>query len=220
MDIDLNYIGQVDKHAMVEERQILEEAINRIFRQNKFELYRDSNHYAGGKTVWRYPSVLGQGGNIEIDLNYMYRKPLWPLLQQKPKLDLIEEFTVPILDIHELAAGKLAAFFTRDASRDLFDTHYLFSKSRLGAAKLRIAFVTYIAMTTTDLRRINENSLQYNLLDIKNKLLPVLRQRGLPREKKSLKNWTDNILIFSKRARRQSTGNTPTTLNKPTCIGG
>ncbi len=113
VDIDLNYIGQVDKSTMMEERQIVNEAIENIFRQNKFELYRNSNFHAGGKMVWRYSSVLGQGGNIEIDLNYMYREPLWPCVLQKPKLDLMGDFIVPVLDIHELAAGKLAAFFTR-----------------------------------------------------------------------------------------------------------
>ena len=55
----------------------------------------------------------------------MYRRPLWPCSQQKPRLHFGEEFAVPVLDIHELAAGKLSAFFTRNASRDLFDAYYL-----------------------------------------------------------------------------------------------
>jgi hypothetical protein len=38
-----------------------------------------SRNYAGGKMVWRYPSALGQMGNLEIDLNFMYRIPLWPV---------------------------------------------------------------------------------------------------------------------------------------------
>ena len=32
---------------------------------------------------------------------------------------------IPVLNIHELAAGKLAALFSRRASRDLFDTREL-----------------------------------------------------------------------------------------------
>lgn len=101
---------------------------------------------------------------------------------------------MPVLDIHELAAGKLSALFTRNASRDLFDTYYLFTQSKLDAAKLRLAFVVYIAMTTIDISKLNNYQLQYDLLDIRNKLLPVLRQQKLPRKSIELKNWADNLL--------------------------
>ena len=124
----------------------------------------------------------------------MYRRPLWPCVQQKPKLHFEKEFSVPVLDIHELAAGKLSAFFTRSASRDLFDTYYLFTHSQLDSAKLRLAFVVYMAMTTIDISKLNKCQLQYNLLDIRNKLLPVLRQQKLPRKNNELKNWADNML--------------------------
>jgi predicted nucleotidyltransferase component of viral defense system len=113
VDIDLNYVGKIDRAMMLKERPILNEAITKIFQQNQFELRRNPEHHAGGKMVWHYSSILGQGGNIEIDLNYMYRQPLWPCAERQPKIDFGENFTVPILDIHELAAGKLSALFTR-----------------------------------------------------------------------------------------------------------
>ena len=39
-------------------------AILKIMQQNNFDLDRSPNHYAGGKMIWRYPSVLGQKGNL------------------------------------------------------------------------------------------------------------------------------------------------------------
>src|SRR5688500_470453 len=66
VDIDLNYIGHVDRKNMLEERPIVNEAIGQILHQNRFELDRNPTHHAGAKTVWRYPSVLGQKGNLEI----------------------------------------------------------------------------------------------------------------------------------------------------------
>lgn len=197
VDIDLNYIGYIDRAKMLQDRQIISDALKQIFYQKKFILYDNNSHpeqHAGGKMTWGYTSVLGQGGNIEVDLNYMYRKPLWPCVQQKPKLYFEEEFLVPVLDIHELAAGKLSALFTRNASRDLFDTYYLFTQSKLDTTKLRLAFVVYIAMTTIDISKLNNYQLQYNLLDIRNKLLPVLRQQKLPRKSVELKKWADNLL--------------------------
>lgn len=194
VDIDLNYIGQLDREEMIKERQVINDAIKQILQQNKFELYRNPGHHAGGKMVWRYQSVLGQGGNIEIDLNYMYRRTLWPCVQQKPKLPFEEDFTVPILDIHELAAGKLSALFTRQAGRDFFDAHCLFTKCQLEPNKLRLAFVVYLAMTSIKISDLGSNKLQYDLFDIRNKLLPVLRQQKLPRKKDDLKVWADEML--------------------------
>lgn len=194
VDVDLNYIGQIDKTKMIEERKIVNETIQQILMQNKFKLCRNPGYHAGSKMVWRYQSVLGQGGNIEIDINYMYRKPLWSCVQQKPKLYFDEDFTIPILDIHELTAGKLSALFTRQASRDLFDTNYLFTKCKLDLKKLRLSFVVYISMTSIDLSDLSIDKLKYDLFDIKNKLLPVLRQQGLPKNKINLKIWADELL--------------------------
>ncbi|MCL2649259.1 MAG: hypothetical protein FWD61_20055 [Phycisphaerales bacterium] len=35
--------------------------------------------HAGGKWQLRYESAIGEGGNMEVDLNFMYRVPLWPV---------------------------------------------------------------------------------------------------------------------------------------------
>ena len=194
VDIDLNYIGQLDRNAMLQERPIINDSIQRIFQQNQFELDRHPTHHAGGKMVWRYPSLLGQKGNLEIDLNYMYRQPLWPIKWLVPNISFGNENKVPVLDIHELAAGKLSALFSRHASRDLFDAHYLLTKCELELKKLRIAFVTYLAMTDIPLTHLKPEYIDSNIFDIRNRLFPVLRQKELPRAQKDLKKWANQIL--------------------------
>jgi predicted nucleotidyltransferase component of viral defense system len=67
VDIDLNYIGQVNREKMLEERPLVADAISKILLQNQFEPSRNPNYHAGGKMVWRYPSLLGQKGNLEIE---------------------------------------------------------------------------------------------------------------------------------------------------------
>lgn len=37
--------------------------------------------------IWHYASVLGQG-NLEIDLNYMYRQPFWDIEWKLPNLKM------------------------------------------------------------------------------------------------------------------------------------
>lgn len=87
VDIDLNYIGSLDRVVMLKERVILTEAIQDILQQNQFERYRAPTQHAGGKMIWMYNSVLDQKGTLEIDLNFMHRQPLWPVLLREAKID-------------------------------------------------------------------------------------------------------------------------------------
>ena len=179
---------------MFQESPIINDAINQILQQNRFDLDRSPTHHAGGKMIWRYPSVFGQKGNLEIDLNYMYRQPLWPIKFLTPKISFEKTIHVPVLDIHELAAGKLSALFSRSASRDLFDAHYLLTKCDIDAKKLRMAFVTYLAMTEIELSNLTPQYIEYNTLDIRNRLFPVLRQMELPHGQIDLEKWAAKIL--------------------------
>lgn len=194
VDIDLNYIGQLDRVEMLRERPIINDAIQQVLLQKRFELLRNPGHHAGGKMVWRYPSVLGQMGNLEVDINYMYRQPLWPVQWLPSKLDANTSVKFPVLDIHELAAGKLAALFSRKASRDLFDAHFLLTRCNMEQTKLRLAWMVYLSMTTVDLEKLNTERLSYDVTDIHNKLLPVLRQKELPRAPAKIKLWANTLL--------------------------
>ncbi len=194
VDIDMNYIGQLERSKMLEERTIINDAIYQIFQKNHFELHRNPNHHAGGKMVWRYPSALGQMGNLEIDLNYMYRQPLWPVVWLESKFHIEKIVKIPVLDIHELAAGKLAALFDRQASRDLFDAHYLLTKCTLVNSKLRLGFVTYLAMTGIALSNLNIEFLNYKISEVHNRLLPVLRQKSVPRTQTEITIWSSKLL--------------------------
>ena len=57
---------------------------------------------------------------------------------------------VPVLELHELVAGKLAALFSRSASRDLFDTRALLRDARLDWERLRLGFVVYGGINRKD----------------------------------------------------------------------
>ncbi|MDF3048344.1 MAG: hypothetical protein K0R73_1462 [Candidatus Midichloriaceae bacterium] len=99
--------------------------------------------------VWRYESALGQKGNLKIDLNYMYRQPLLNIQWRTPNMFVKKAFKPPLLDTHELAAGKLAALCARRTSRDLFDAHHLFKSNLLSIKKLKPVLIAYFSMTDT-----------------------------------------------------------------------
>ena len=189
VDIDLNYIGALDREKMLEEKPLIMDTIQQIMSQNQFERHRAPMMHAGGKMVWFYPSLLGQRGSLEIDINFMYRQPLFPVVFKSPNIQEYKHLQGPVLDIHELAAGKLSALFNRSASRDWFDVHYLLTQMPLDKQKLKLALVTYLAMTKIDLSHMIPEQIEFNLTDLRNRLIPVMHQASISRNTRELKAW-------------------------------
>jgi hypothetical protein len=63
--------------------------------------------HAGGKWLLRYGSALGPGGNLQVDLNYMFRTPLWPVEWQDSKMiGSYQAHRIPLLDIPRIGSWK------------------------------------------------------------------------------------------------------------------
>lgn len=176
VDIDLNYIGTIDRETMLAERPKVEQAIQAVCAREGFAPQRLPNEHAGGKWVLRYESALGQGGNLELDLNFMFRIPLWDVVTQDSRVvGSYQAREITVLDLHELAAGKLAALLARHASRDLFDAHQLLTQLTFNRDRLRAAFVLYGAMNRKDWRTVSVDDVSFEANELKNQLLPTLR---------------------------------------------
>lgn len=194
VDIDLNYIGSVEREIMLQERPLVEEAVQSVCSREGFTVRRQPPEHAGGKWSLRYESSLGQGGNLEVDLNFMFREPLFPAVRMGSRLSVASSRLegVPVLDIHELAAGKLAALMSRQASRDLFDVHLLLRQREFDIQKLRLAFVVYGAMSRKDWRIVSLDDVNYDSRELESQLVPVLRETIT--EDMNLQEWT-GILV-------------------------
>ncbi|MCK4546960.1 MAG: nucleotidyl transferase AbiEii/AbiGii toxin family protein [Candidatus Eisenbacteria sp.] len=109
VDIDLNYVGSIDLEDMLVERPRVEEAVRAVCSREGLATARVPTGHAGGKWRLRYLSAFGGGGNLEVDLNFMFRVPLWPVTTEDSRtIGSFKATAIPIVDIHELAAGKLA----------------------------------------------------------------------------------------------------------------
>jgi len=181
IDIDLNYIGAEDRSAMLRERPVIENAIALLARRLGLTPQTPKKEHAGMSWPFRYASVLGQMDNIKVDINYLYRVPLWPPLQRQSRpVGSRQARDILLLDDYELAAGKLAALFARRTSRDLFDAHELLVGLKLGGEKLRLAFVLYGAMNIQDWRKVSVSDIDRAAQDLDSYLLPLLRSEVVP----------------------------------------
>ncbi|MGB3225449.1 MAG: nucleotidyl transferase AbiEii/AbiGii toxin family protein [Desulforhopalus sp.] len=176
VDIDLNYVGVEDREIMLAERPKIEQAVQAVFAREGFTVRRMPEEHAGGKWSLRYQSAAGQGGNLEMDLNFMYRVPLWPVtLSDSYPVGTWQATQIPVIDIHELAAGKLAALLARRQARDLFDSHTLLHIENLDHDRLRIAFVVYGAMNRKDWRTVSTKDVNLDSAELARQLIPTLR---------------------------------------------
>ena len=180
VDIDLNYVGAVSRDAMLDERPRLEEALQAVFSREDLGVRRaPPDEHAGGKWSLRYPAAIGQSGRIDVDVNYMYRVPLWPIatMESRP-LGSWQATGVPVVDIHELAAGKLVALLDRRKARDLFDSSLVLSMTGLDNEMLRTAFVVYGAMERRDWRTVSAEDVAFDSNELSGQLIPALRTVG------------------------------------------
>jgi len=179
IDIDLNYVGASDREVMLSERPKVEAALQAVFSREGFTIRRMPGEHAGGKWQLRYQGASGQAGVLEVDVNFMFRVPLWPLkvMASRP-VGVWQATDIQVLDIHELAAGKLAALLSRKQARDLFDCSHLFRNGALEPERLRLAFVLYGAMNRRDWRTVAIEEVSLDIKDLEQKLLPVLRSKG------------------------------------------
>ena len=114
VDIDVNYVGEAEKARMEEDRPGLEDRILRLLESKGYSARREPSEHAGGKWIFRYASVLGGAGSIEIDINYLFRTPLSGV-GRMPSAALGDygANAVPVLDLHETVAGKHTAHGAR-----------------------------------------------------------------------------------------------------------
>lgn len=180
VDIDLNYVGAVPRDEMMTERPKLEHALRAVCAREGFSVARVPADHAGGRWALRYESTLGAGGNLEVDLNYMFRVPLWaPTTQDSRPIGSYQAAGIPLLDIHELAAGKFAALLARSASRDLYDAHQLFATCKFERERLRVAFVVYGAINRKDWRTVTVDEVTATPAEVRSQLIPTLRREAL-----------------------------------------
>lgn len=200
VDIDLNYTGAADRATMETERPLVDRGLQAACERTGVTVKRIPTEHAGGKWRLSFVAAAGGTGTLELDVNYMLRAPLWPVDVRTPSAlsGVPSHGAFPLLDPHELAAGKLAALLARGASRDLFDARELLRPGTLDAEKLRLAFVVYGAANRVDWRTVSLEAVTTSAVDVTERLLPMLRSDLVP-AKSDVAAWTMSLVADCQR---------------------
>ena len=194
VDIDLNYIGSADRETMLEERPKVEQAVQAVCGRLGIRIRRVPGEHAGGKWRLSYDGASGRTGTLELDMSFMYRIPLWPPeMRDSRPLGAFSVTRIPVLDVHELAVGKLSALFSRDACRDLFDVHYLLCNVSFDPARLRLGFVVYGGASRRDWRTVKIEAITADSREVEQQLVPMLRTDLAP-GKTEIESWSRKLV--------------------------
>jgi predicted nucleotidyltransferase component of viral defense system len=171
VDIDLNYVGAVDRAAMEADRPLVDEALLRLLEAQGYQVRRQPPGHAGGKWVARYGSALGGGASIEVDLNYMARGPLFGIqTMSSTPLGGVGAIGIPVLDLHEVVAGKLVALLDRRAARDLFDARRILETQTLDWRLVRAGVLAWGAAGRRDWREASLDDIGGDPRELRQKL--------------------------------------------------
>ena len=77
VDIDLNYLGAENVEQMRQARPDFERALSACCEREGCTIRRAPTEHAGGKFRLRYASVVGGSQNLEVDVSYVAREPIW-----------------------------------------------------------------------------------------------------------------------------------------------
>lgn len=177
VDIDLNYVGALDRADMEADRPEVDAALNRLLTAQGYSIRRQPDDHAGGKWIGRFATAMGGGGSLEVDINYMSRQPLFGAVKMD-SVDLggVRASGVAVLDLHEVVAGKLVALIDRNAARDLFDARRILDIDGLDWAKIKAAVLAYGAAGRRDWRLASVDAIGGDPRELRQKLAICLPQ--------------------------------------------
>lgn len=179
VDIDLNFVGEVDVSKMKDIRPEIEDALERVFQRSDLSIVNKSTEFhSASQWVLNYNQSARGKDSIKVDLNYLRRVPILEVQNIAPSnIGSFGLKSFPVLEINELAAGKMKALFERNSSKDLFDVRKLLVETELNEEKLRTTFVVYGGSARQDWREISKDNLDSKYPDMKNTLYNLLRRK-------------------------------------------
>jgi predicted nucleotidyltransferase component of viral defense system len=122
LDIDLNYIGQLEREEMQREQ---------ITKALGYKVQRSADDYALNEWFLGYQNHIGNPEQIQVEINFLMRAcALSPQLRQAISIGDEAACEFPALAIEELFAGKIRAMIDRQHPRDLYDL-FRFRKTNL-----------------------------------------------------------------------------------------
>ena len=200
-DIDLDYIGFVEKEKMQVDRAIIDRTLMNLFKQQGYTVEKKES-WIITKYFLQYMGMNNNKDVIKVDVNYFKRLSVLPLVQKEIKHFFdIPVFKVKTYQIEELLGDKISTMLIRGTPRDMYDVYNL-EHVKYDAILLKKIIVFYSSMMM-DIRKFDINKLGVvSQKEFGDQLLPQLI-KGAEIDLVEIKNFvmktTTHLLKFDER---------------------
>jgi predicted nucleotidyltransferase component of viral defense system len=183
VDVDLNYVGQIERAEMLKERSLLQQAVTQVCRGLGYQLQAGTNEHALREYYLGFTNHADRNDHIQVEINFLMRTCALPPAQlEAARLADEPDCTFSVLAVEELMAGKLKAMIERSHPRDLYDLHrFQEASGNYDAELLRKLTVLFASTLDRDLRDYEpERYSHIDQADIERLLYPLLRAHDRP----------------------------------------
>ncbi len=146
VDLDLNFIGYIEKREMLARRKNMPEEIAVLADSLGYRMTKRPGSYIMERYVLRYKRLSGLPDSIRLEFNFLERVPFIGIVRRTfDHIFEFEKFKVITYTVEEIAAMKTKAMVERLYARDIFDMFEI-SKLKLNENILKKLMILYILM--------------------------------------------------------------------------
>lgn len=155
VDIDLDYVGSIDKEQMLGEKIIIEKKILNYMQQINMQYRKDKTKrtHVLDSFVFNYSNMFNAIDMIKIEINYINRIHLFDYEKRSITLPLTNSIETLTLNKFDLFASKMSALVYRTTIRDIYDTNNMIKNKTINIDELvlfRKCFIFYLLLSSED----------------------------------------------------------------------
>lgn len=190
VDIDLNYRVDSDTQMAAVAKPRAENELENIFTTHGYNSRYRPNKYGLGMWHLRYRTVQGTPRSLTIDANVGVSSALFGIeyLNSVP-LGHVSVSNIPVLDRHEVIAGKFVALIARSRSRDLFDARQVLELPNLNWNWIKAAVLAIGACNRVDWRTMSFSGKHFDPKEARNKLTDLLPRHSRLTQMPDIESW-------------------------------
>jgi hypothetical protein len=203
VDIDLDYIGSLDKEKASQDRDIIMDALDNYMISEDYEISSKSRgSIILASRTYTFTNASHNKDNIKVEINFIDRIHICPSV--KKQINYFEkEVMVQTLQLEELFGMKICALIDRSKPRDLFDVNKL-KKNTVFINEDKLRKITVFYMSLDGIFDVNEHTFESIMAigqeDIKKELLPVLAKNtkfDLAGTKEEVISFLNDLLVLT-----------------------
>ncbi len=207
VDIDLDYVGNLDKVKMLEDREKIMTSLDEFALKEGFSISEKTRgSFILESRTYSYTNAYGNTDNIKVEINFIDRIHIFPTVLKTIRC-FDKELMVRTPSEEELFAMKIGALIDRHKPRDLFDTYNLKNiLSNVDKEKLRKLVTFYLSLDGVfEIDGATFNNISFVSDSIKKELFPVLKKSErfvLEEVKEDVISFLKDLLVLNENEKR------------------